>query len=107
MVVALSVLMALASAALSRGLVLAFSASVPASNSDMVEPSICVHCLPVLASYAWASCAPESPVSAEAYGKLLCQKHPAPRFCASGPSASTCEGTRPVLAICAILTMRV
>src|SRR3989344_3348950 len=45
MVVALSVLMALASAALSRGLVLALSAAVPASNSDMVEPSICVHCL--------------------------------------------------------------
>src|SRR5579872_4849572 len=97
-----SVFIAVATACLSLGLPLALSAAFATSNSARLAPACWFHSLPELDSYPLASCAEVTPVSDDVYGHVGAQYTPLARPLPIEPSASTCDGKRPVFAICAI-----
>src|SRR5450631_996210 len=97
-----TVFIALATACLSLGLPLAFSAAAATSNSARLAPACWFHSFPELASYPLARFAFVTPVRDDAYGQVGAQYTPLARPSPIAPSASICEGNSPVFAICAI-----
>src|SRR5216684_3641496 len=87
-----SVLTVSATLVLFLGSPLAFSTASATSNSERLAPS------------CWFSCLHVTPVSEDLYGHVGCQYTPDASPLPIAPSELTCDGKRPVLAICAIFT---
>src|SRR3979409_2110292 len=96
------VFIAAATFVLSFGLPLALSTACATSNRARLGPSCWFHCLPLVVSYPPARSLLEIPVSVDLYGHVGAQYTPEARPLPIDPSDETCDGNKPVLAICPI-----